>query len=116
MPSPSNVESKDPSVFKRSPSPDALAAAILGFLLKRLGERLNADERRQLGWSAVTIKELAAATGVSASTIGSRRQTVAKAVDRADLDWPTLLHSSQRREAMDLKANIADYRQMMGTD
>lgn len=101
----------DPSVFKRSRRSDALAAAILGFLLRRLAGRMGAVERRGLPWAVSTQKEIAAATGVSPSTISSRSQTVANVVERSDIDWPSLLHSTQRREAMATKARIAEWRQ-----
>lgn len=101
------VVASDPGVFKRSPRTEALAAAILGYLMRRLTGRLSAAERREMTWSVATQKELAAATGVSASTISSRSRTVGNVVDRAELDWPALLHSSQRREVLQVKALIA---------
>ena len=73
---------------------------------------MKVAERRQLSWAAVTQKELGAATGVAASTISSRSKTIASVVERADIDWPSLLHSSQRREALLLKQNIAEGRQL----
>ncbi len=100
----------DPGVFKRSTRTDALAAAILSFLLGRLTGRFSAKERRQFPWKVFTQKDLAAATGVSASTIGSRTKTIANVVERADIDWPNLLHSTQRREALRTKEHVAEWR------
>ncbi len=60
-------------------------------------------------WQVFTQKELAAETGVSASSLSSRSRTVANVVDRADLDWPTLLHSTQRREMLEIKQRLADW-------
>lgn len=99
----------DPGVFKRSPRTDALAAAILGYLMRRLTGRMSAAERREMSWSVATQKDLAAATGVSASTIGSRSRTVGNVVDRAELDWSAMLHSSQRREVLEVKQLIAAF-------
>ena len=105
------VLAADHGVFKRSPRPDALAAAILSFLLLRLTGRFSSKERRALPWKVFTQKDLAVATGVSASTIGSRTKTVANVVERATIDWPSILHSTQRREALRTKRVIADWRQ-----
>lgn len=55
-------------------------------------------------------KELAAATGVSASMISSRTRTVANTVGRARIDWPSILHSTQRREALRFRQLAADWR------
>jgi hypothetical protein len=57
-----------------------------------------------------TQKELAAATGVSAATISARTRTIANVVERADIDWPSILHSTQRREALRTKHHIAEWR------
>ena len=103
------VVAVDPAVFNRSPRTDALAAAILAYLLNRLTGRMGRKERRQMPWQVFTQKELAAATGVSASSLSSRSRTVANVVDRADLDWPTLLHSTQRREMLEIKQRLADW-------
>lgn len=60
-------------------------------------------------WQVFTQKELAEATGVSASSISSRSQTVANVVERADIDWPRLLHSTQRAEMLETKRVIAEW-------
>jgi hypothetical protein len=45
-----------------------------------------------------TQKALAQATGVSASSIRSRAKTVAKVVERSDIAWPSILHSTSARK------------------
>lgn len=100
----------DPRVFDRSPRTDALAAAILYFLVKRLTGRFSAAERRALPWKVSTQKELAAATGVPASMISSRTRTVANTVERACIDWPSILHSTQRQEALRFRQLATDWR------
>ncbi|MEO5837822.1 MAG: hypothetical protein ABIQ73_29255 [Acidimicrobiales bacterium] len=104
------VIAADPSVFKRSPRADALAAAILGFLLMRLTGRLSAKDRRQFPWKVFTQRDLATAVGVSASTVGSRSKTVSNVVARADIVWPSILHSTQRRDALRTKQLVMDWR------
>ena len=100
----------DPSVFKRSARADALAAGILGYLMNRLTGRLSAEERRAMGWQVHTKKDLALATGVSASTVSSRSRTISNVMERAALDWSSWLHSSQRREVLDTRATIDAWR------
>jgi hypothetical protein len=100
----------DPSVFKRSPRTDALAAAILAFLMIRLTARYSAEERHRLPWQVFTQKDLARTTGLSPSTVSSRTRTITGVVDRARIDWPSLLHSTQRREALRMKHLIVDLR------
>jgi len=100
----------DPSVFKRSARTDALAAGILAFLVNRLTGRLSVQERRGLGWQVHTQKELAQATGVSASTISSRSRTVGNVIERAAPDLSDHLHSSQRREVLETRATIEAWR------
>jgi hypothetical protein len=104
------VVAADPAVLRRSPRPDALAASILAFLLTRLTGRMSSSERRQLGWRVTTRKDLATATGVAASTLSSRAATIGRIVERADIDWPSLLHSSQRRELVHMMRAIALWR------
>lgn len=108
------VVAADPRVFDRSPRTDALAAAILYFLVKRLTGRFSAAERRALPWKVSTQKELATATGVPASMISSRTRTVANTVERARIDWPSILHSTQRHEALRFKQLLADWRREHG--
>lgn len=103
------VISEDPGVFKRSPRADALAAAILAFLLGRVFRPQGG--RAGFSWAAFTQKALAEATGVSASMISGRKQTVSNVVERARLDWATMLHSSQRRAMLETKSHIKDWRQ-----
>jgi hypothetical protein len=100
----------DPSVFKRSPRTDALAAAILGFLLRRLTRGLPAKERREISWKVFTQKDLAQAVGVSASTISSRAKTVANVLEDAEIAWPSILHSIERREALRTKQLVMNWR------
>jgi hypothetical protein len=105
------VVAGDPAVFKRSARADALAAGILGYLIKRLSGRLSVTVRtEQLGWNVFTQKDLAQATGVSATTIGSRSHTVAKVLERAPIYWPSILHSSQRRDILLSRQLIAEWR------
>jgi hypothetical protein len=104
------VVAADPGVFKRSPRTDALAAAILGFLMTRLTTQLSAKDRRHLPWKVFTQKDLANAVGVSTSTVGSRAKTVGNVASRADIAWPSILHSMQRREALDTKGLVIDWR------
>lgn len=100
----------DPGVFNRSARTDALAAAILSFLIGRLTGGLPAKQRRQFPWKVFTQKDLAAATGVSASTIGARTKTIGNVLERADIDWSGILHSAQRREALRTKQLVTDWR------
>jgi hypothetical protein len=104
------VVAADPAVLRRSPRPDALAASILAFLLTRLTGRMSTAERLQLGWGVTTRKDLATATGIAASTLNSRAATIGRIVERADIDWPSLLHSSQRRELIKMMHSIALWR------
>jgi hypothetical protein len=104
------VVETDPAMFKRSPRMDALAAATLSYLLDRLIGRFSAEERRQLPWKVSTQKALAQATGVSASSISNRAKTTAKVVERADIDWPSVLHSTQRQEALRTRQLVSDWR------
>ena len=99
----------DRAVFKRSDRTDSLAAAILWFLSMRLTGRFSARERRAMPWAVFTQKDLAAATGVPVSSISSRAKAIANIVDRADIDWPSILHSTQRREALRTKQIVADW-------
>ncbi len=103
------VVAADPSVFKRSDRTDGLAAACLWFLVQRLTGRFSAAERREMPWKVLTQKDLAAATGVSASSIGGRARTIANVVDRADIDWPSYLHSTQRQEALRTRELVASW-------
>lgn len=108
------VVAADPAVFNRSARTDVLAAAVLEDLRMRLTGRMDASERRGLPWAVATQKDLAAATGVSASTIGNRARTVANVVEEAPIDWPALLHSTQRREAIETRDKIAALRRRDG--
>jgi hypothetical protein len=99
----------DPSVFKRSPKPESLAAAILGYLLQRVTAGMPKAERNAL-WSVATVKALAEATDVSASSIGSRSATIKNVIEASDLDWTAFLHSCQRRDVLRSKALIAGWR------
>jgi hypothetical protein len=105
------VVAADRGVFKRSARTDAFAAGILSFLLSRLTGRFSAQERRAMPWKVHTQKELAGATGVSASATSSRTRTIANVVERADIDWPSILHSTQRAEVLLTKSLIADWRE-----
>jgi len=47
------------------------------------------------------------------TTIGERSplgKTVANVVGRADIAWPSVLHSTQRREALHTKQLVMDWR------
>jgi len=110
------VVTTDQAVFNRSARTDALAAAILAYLMSRLTGRMSKRERRTMPWSVFTQKELAAATGVPASSISSRSRTVANVVERADIAWPALLHSTQRREVLEVKQRVAAWRSGNGDD
>jgi hypothetical protein len=100
----------DPAVFKRSSRTDALAAAILADLLRRVTRRLSKPECAALRWSVSTQKGIADATGVSASSISNRSRTVSNVLDRSDIDWSQLLHSAQRREVIETRRLIAEWR------
>ena len=100
----------DRSVFNRSPRPDALAAGILSFLMEHLAGRMNADERRALGWSVATKKELAERTGISPSTMAARTNTITGVMTRSGFDFSPFLHSGQRAEALASKRSIEAWR------
>lgn len=104
------VVDADRSVFRRSARTDTLAAGILSFLIARLTGRMSPSERRAMPWSVTTQKDLAGATRVSASTISTRTATIANVVARAEIDWPSSLHSSQRAEALRAKQQIEEWR------
>ena len=104
------VVATDRSVFKRSKRTDVLAAAILGFLIHRLTERFNRAEREAFGWTATSVSPFAELVGLTPATVGARVQTITNVLDRADVDWPRYLHSSQRRTALESKRSIAEYR------
>jgi hypothetical protein len=61
-----------------------------------------------------TNKAISEATGVTASTIAARAKTVANVMERAPIAWPTVLHSSQRREAIRTREVIASWRADFG--
>ncbi|MGE3326300.1 MAG: hypothetical protein AB7N61_12940 [Acidimicrobiia bacterium] len=101
----------DPDVLERSPRPDAIAAALLWWLGQHLVPWGRAiDSPKSLGWAVTTQKELAARTGVSASAISSRSRTIGRAVDGSDIDWGPIVHSSQRRHAIEVRQLVADWR------
>jgi hypothetical protein len=50
---------------------------------------------------------------VSPTTISARSKTVGKVIDRLekdDFDWSAILHSSQRREIVDGRRRVAEFR------
>ena len=100
----------DRSVFKRSARTDVLAAAILGYQIRRLTERFNRTERESFGWTATSVSPFAEAVGLTPATVGARVKTITNVIERSDVDWPQYLHSSQRRTALESKQNIIDYR------
>jgi hypothetical protein len=100
----------DRSVFKRSARTDVLAAAILGYQIRRLTERFNRAERESFGWTATSVSPFAEVVGLTPATVGARVKTITNVLERSDVDWPQYLHSSQRRTALASKQNILDYR------
>ncbi len=100
----------DRSVFKRSARTDVLAAAILGYQIRRLTERFDRAERETLGWTATSVSPFAEVVGLAPATVGARVKTINNVMERAEVDWPKYLHSSQRRTALQSKQNIIDYR------
>jgi hypothetical protein len=54
---------------------------------------------------------LAAATGAPASNVSSRAKTVAKVAERAEIDWPSVLDSAQRWDALTTKRLLAEWRE-----
>lgn len=105
------VVATDPATFTRSSDTAGLAAAILGFLFRRLTERLTRSETAALPWKVESYKGLAGATGVSPSKVSSRSKTVGNVLERSEINWSRLLHSTQRREVLAATANITAWRQ-----
>ena len=104
------IVTNDPSVFKRSARTDVLAAAILGYQIRRLTERFDRKERVAFGWTATTVSPFATAVGLTPATVGARAKTIMNVLDDAEFDWSKYLHSSQRRTALESKQRIAEYR------
>ena len=104
------IVTNDPSVFKRSARTDVLAAAILGYQIRRLTERFDRKERGAFGWTATTVSPFATAVGLTPATVGARVKTIMNVLDDAEFDWSKYLHSSQRRTALESKQRIAEYR------
>ncbi|CAN5607726.1 hypothetical protein BH24ACT5_BH24ACT5_13960 [soil metagenome] len=105
------VVTSDPGVFTRSSRTDALAAAILWYLRNRLSRHGTPHiPLTKYAWGAILQKDLAARTGVAASMISSRSQTVAATVGRAGGDLFGFLHSVQRRELLETRALIDEWR------
>lgn len=101
----------DPAALARSKKPDSLAAAILAFLMRRLSAPYRAPDRPAVfGWRVFTQTDLARATGVSASSIRARSATVADVIARATVDWPAVLHSTQRAELIRSRELISQWR------
>ncbi len=89
-----------------------MAAAIgaVGILLGFAGLQVALAAGAPLGehvWGGTQGRVLP--TGMRA-TIGSRTKTTANVVERADIDWPNLLQSTRRREALRTKEHIAEWR------
>lgn len=102
----------DRGVFKRSAETDRLAAGILACLMKRLSDGMSKQQKAEtLGWKVTSQKNLAEAMGVPPTAVTARAKTVCHVVARADIDWPTFLHSTQRRQALETKASIANWRE-----
>jgi hypothetical protein len=55
----------DRSVFKRSARTDVLAAAILGWTIRRLSDRFDRKEKATLGWTATSVSRFAAVVGLT---------------------------------------------------
>jgi hypothetical protein len=104
------VVMNDRSMFKRSARTDVLAAAILGYQTRRLTDRFNRTERESLGWTATSVSPFAEAVGLTPATVGARVKTITNVMERAEVDWPKYLHSTQRRTALESRQNIIDYR------
>lgn len=104
------VVTTDRSTFKRSSDTDGLAAAILGYVSRRITDRQPGQTRPDLSWKVDNLKALADATGVAYGKVTGRRTTVANVVDRSLIDWPKNLHSSQRLEILATKQQIAEWR------
>ena len=95
-------------MFRRSARTDVLAAAILGYQIRRLTERFDRREREAFGWTATTVSPFATAVGLTPATVGARVKTIMNVLD--DADWSNYLHSTQRRTALESKQRIAEHR------
>jgi len=104
------IVANDPSVFRRSARTDVLAAAILGYQIRRLTERFDRKEREAFGWTAATVSPFATAVGLTPATVGARVKTIMNVLDDAEFDWSNYLHSTQRRTALESKQRIAEHR------
>jgi hypothetical protein len=102
---------EDPAVFRRSPSQEGLAAAILGYLLSRYKSRGRNEQFAEYGWIAANQKLLGKLIGVSGSSVNARSKTVKNVIDRSDIDWSSMLHSVERRELLRTKALLKDYQE-----
>ena len=100
----------DRSVFKRSARTDVLAAAILGYVLRRVGNTVDRGAKGQLGWAATSVAGLAEVLGLPSGTVNARVKTVTNVMDRAALDWSKYLHSAERRNALSIKEHITQFR------
>jgi len=89
------IVTNDPSVFRRSARTDVLAAAILGYQIRRLTERFDRKERDASGWTATTVSPFATAVGLTPATVGARVKTIMNVLDDAEFDWSNYLHSTR---------------------
>jgi hypothetical protein len=102
------VVAGDPRYVRQTARPPELGAAILYYVARRLSERTV--KRSEMPWKVHTQKQLAEATGVPASTISKRQSTVARIVGSVDLDWSSLLHSTERRDFIATRQMVAEWR------
>lgn len=102
----SHLSEADPKLVTRSPN--ATASGILWMVAQRLTSRPSG--RRNLGWRADTASAVAAALGVSASTVGKRAKHVLAVLEPVDIAWHEYLHSCRRYRILDIKRCIAEFR------
>ncbi|MGZ4791426.1 MAG: hypothetical protein ACXWBO_06155 [Ilumatobacteraceae bacterium] len=100
----------DPGLMKRSHNPERVAAAILWVVSTRIASRFSRPVREQLAWKCSTQKELATAMALPPSAVSSRVTTIRNVVERADIDWPSLLHSAERRNVLETVRLIDEWR------
>jgi hypothetical protein len=76
----------------------------------RIASRFSRPVREQLAWKCSTQKELATAMGIPPSAVSSRVATIKSVVERAEIDWPSLLHSAERRNVLETVRLIDELR------
>jgi hypothetical protein len=94
-----------------------LTGETLDLLDRWAADLFDAEVRTiALPWAVVTRKDLAEATGVAATNIGSRSKTIANVMDRAPIAWHRVLHSTQRSEAIRLRTITRQWRDEHGDE